>query len=189
MKPQNYKILGIDPGSLKLGYSLVDVKGKKYEVLESGAFIQNSKTPFFKRLAGLKLFIDEFLSKHGSGFEVSVESLIHVKNVSSLSKLSQARGVVLGTLAANDCQITEYAPNLIKSSVSGYGHSSKESVEKALKFLFPKHEFESDDESDALAVAICHSLYRGEKSLKKSESSFNKGRKSSLKNSFNHLLK
>lgn len=187
-KPLNYKILGIDPGSLKLGFALIDVKGKKCEVLESGAYIQESKTSFFKRLAGIKNFIDEFICDNGCDFEVSVESLIHVKNVSSLSKLSQARGVILGTLAAAKCDIFEYSPNLIKSSVSGYGHSSKESVEKALKFLFPKHEFKSDDESDALAVAICHSLYRGELSFKKSESSSKKGR-GSLKNSFSHLLK
>jgi len=187
-KPSNYRILGIDPGSIKLGYALIGVTGKKYQVIESGAYIQNQKVPFFKRLAGIKKFTDEFIKKHGSTFEVSVESLIHVKNVASLSKLSQARGVILGALAASDCHICEYSPNLIKSSVSGYGHASKESIEKALKFMFPKHEFASDDESDALAVAICHSLYRGEKSLKKSELSSKKG-KSSLKSSLSHLLK
>ena len=179
------KILGIDPGSIKTGYALIEINGKSASIITSGFVDLRKEKDFFARLAGLHNFFLSFLKEHGSDFEVSIESLIHVKNVNSLAKLSQARGAILSLLLAEGCQAYEYAPNLIKSSISGHGHASKDSLAKALGFLFPQHTFSSDDESDALALALCHSLYRGSaKSPRKSA-----GKRGSLKDSLKHLEK
>lgn len=181
----SYKVLGLDPGSLKFGYALVEFEGKKASLVQTGFLDLRSEKDFFVRLGLIQDFFTSFINEFGSSFEVSVESLIHVKNVRSLAKLSQARGAALSVLSSKSCFISEYAPNLIKSSVSGYGHASKESLAKSLGFIFPQHTFSSDDESDALALALCHSLYRGrEKSSKKSVT---KGR--SLKSALKHLDK
>ena len=132
-------------------------------------------------------FFNDFMCSNGTDYSVSVESLIHVKNVSSLAKLSQARGAALSVLASKGCTVSEYAPNLVKSSVSGHGFASKDSVAKSLSFLFPQHKFASDDESDALALALCHSLYRGKKALGVSKSK-KTSKNGNLKSSLKHLL-
>lgn len=202
-KSMQQQILGIDPGSIKTGYALLSFEGKKAEILKSGTIKLNPKADFFLRLKELQKELEALLKDVGP-FDLAVESLIHVKNVNSLAKLSQARGVILSEALKKDACVFEYSPNLIKSSVSGYGHSSKESVEKALRFLFPKHVFSSHDESDALAIALCHSLHynsRTATSLEKRpegshhrsdkrQESQNRGSKkksSSLKNAFKHL--
>ncbi len=91
--------------------------------------------------------------------EISIESLIYVKNVSSLAKLAQARGAMCAAFPAKHRgKVFEYAPNLVKASVTSHGHASKEGVKKTLGLLIGKKKFETDDESDALAIAICHAL-------------------------------
>ena len=183
------KILGIDPGSLKTGYALVEIDGRDTTILTSGFVDLRGEKDFFLRLSILYDFFLDFIEKHGHEFEVAVESLIYVKNISSLAKLAQARGVVLSVLLSQSCQVYEYAPNLIKSAVSGYGHAPKGSLAKALGFLFPQHTFSSDDESDALALALCHSLYRGKaRNLSKGVGK-RKGRRGGLKASLKHLDK
>ena len=181
----SFRILGLDPGSLKAGYALIEISGKDTSIISSGFVDLRGEKDFFLRLGLLNDFFLGFLKEHGSDFEVSVESLIHVKNVNSLAKLSQARGAMLSALISKGCKVYEYAPNLIKSSVAGYGHASKDSLAKALSFLFPQHSFSSDDESDALALALCHSLYRG----KAKDMGVRVGKKGGLKAALKHLEK
>jgi crossover junction endodeoxyribonuclease RuvC len=179
------KILGIDPGSLKTGYALIEINGKSTSILTSGFVDLRAEKDFFRRLSLLHTFFFEFVKSYGTSYEVSVESLIHVKNVNSLAKLAQARGAILSLLLNQGCDVYEYAPNLIKSAVSGHGHASKDSLAKALGFLFPQHSFSSDDESDALALALCHSLYRGRpKGVKVGAQ-----KKGNLKSALKHLEK
>jgi crossover junction endodeoxyribonuclease RuvC len=60
-------------------------------------------------------------------------------------------------------KVFEYSPNLVKSSVTGHGHADKATVEKAVQMMFGKIAFKSADESDALAIAVCHALNRNMK--------------------------
>ena len=88
-----------------------------------------------------------------------MESLIHVKNVVSLAKLSQARGAILSSVSDPSVKIFEYFPNKIKSSVSGFGHADKKMIHSAIeKILGQKIECATHDESDALAIAIAHGI-------------------------------
>ncbi len=183
----SYKILGLDPGSLKFGFALTKFEGKSINILTSGFLDLRKQDNFFKRLSMIHNFFNNFITSYGSDYSVSVESLIHVKNVSSLAKLSQARGAALSVLGSEGCAVSEYAPNLVKSAVSGHGFASKDSVAKSLSFLFPQHKFSSDDESDALALALCHSLYRG-KEVSGISKSKRTSKGSNLKSSLKHLL-
>lgn len=180
-------ILGIDPGSINVGYALIQSQRQQgareqVQILKSGTLKMSSKTPFFERIQKIHLFFEDFC-KDLEPFDVALESLIHVKNVSSLAKLAQARGVILASLSKNMADVAEYSPNLVKSTVSGYGFSSKQSVEKSLNFLFPTYSFQSHDESDALAIAMCHSfqydkvhtqVQKKGRSLKEAFKSYNK---------------
>lgn len=179
-------ILGIDPGSRKAGYGLIEVSGRKISYLASGVLRYDKESEFIDRLGMIFKSIEEVL-EHFKPAEVAIESLIYVKSVTSLAKLAQARGAMIAALMeTHKGNVFEYSPNLIKSSVTGHGHANKESVEKALQMIFAeKLVFKSNDESDALAIAICHALNRGAPKAKGSSGKMSKG--SSLKQAFKHL--
>lgn len=153
-------ILGIDPGSRKAGYALIDVQGKKISYLASGALKYDHVDEFIDRLGLIYQSCEEILKKYQPD-EIAVEALIYVKSVDALSKLAQARGAMIAAFTrTHQGKVFEYAPNLIKASVTGHGHASKEAVDKALGMMFGKMAFKTADESDALAIAVCHALNR-----------------------------
>ncbi|WP_372653940.1 crossover junction endodeoxyribonuclease RuvC [Halobacteriovorax sp.] len=155
------KILGIDPGSRKAGWALIEKKGRKTIYLSSGTLRYDKIDNFMDRLGVIYASIEELMKEH-SPDEVSVESLIYVKSVTSLAKLAQARGAMLAAIIpSHKGKVFEYSPNLIKSAVSGYGHADKSAIEKTMKMIFGKIEFSTNDESDALAIALCHALNAG----------------------------
>jgi len=159
-------ILGIDPGSRKAGYAVIKVVGRKVEYLASGA-LRYDKTPeFLDRLGLIYQSVRELCQKY-SPDEVALESLIYVKSIPALSKLAQARGAMIAAMSETCLgKIYEYSPNLVKSSVTGHGHAAKEGVEKSLQMIFGSQlDFKTSDESDALAIAVCHFLSRDAKKL------------------------
>lgn len=156
-------ILGIDPGSRTTGWAVIEVQGRKFKYVDSGVLKFDKIPEFLDRLATISASIKDIVSIHKPD-EVSIESLIYVKSIPALSKLAQARGALIAGLSEKyKGKITEYSPNLIKSSVTGHGHATKEGIDKSLNMIFGKLEFKSHDESDALAIALCHALNRGQK--------------------------
>lgn len=176
-------ILGIDPGSRKAGYAVAKLEGKKINYIASGVMKYDHVDPFIDRLGMIYESCRELVEKYRPD-EVALESLIYVKSVTALSKLAQARGAMVAAfMSTNQGKVFEYSPNLVKSTVSGHGHASKESVDKALKMIFGKKlEFKTHDESDALAVALCHSLLRGKPLPAQSGRSSGRSLKSVFKN-------
>ena len=156
-------ILGIDPGSRKAGYALIEVQGKKISYISSGVLKYDHVDEFIERLGMIYQSCSELVGKFKPD-EISIEALIYVKSVEALSKLAQARGAMIAAFSKEkNGRIFEYAPNAIKSSVTGHGHADKESVDKAMSMMFGKMTFKTSDESDALAIAVCHALNRNMK--------------------------
>lgn len=119
-------ILGIDPGSRKAGYALINVQGKKISYITSGVLKYDHVDEFLERLGMIYQTCDELMNKYQPD-EVSVEALIYVKSVDALSKLAQARGAMIAAFSRTRLgKIFEYAPNAVKSSVTGHGHADKE---------------------------------------------------------------
>lgn len=153
-------ILGIDPGSRKAGYGLIEVQGKKITYLASGVMKYDHVNEFIERLGIIYESCDAIV-KHFSPDEIAVEALIYVKSVEALSKLAQARGAMIAAFSKNKRgHIHEYSPNTIKASVTGHGHADKDAIDKAMNMMFGKITFKTSDESDALAIAVCHALNR-----------------------------
>lgn len=156
-------IIGIDPGSRKAGYAVIEVQGKKISYLTSGAMKYDHVDEFIDRLGIIYQSCSDLLKKYQPD-EVSIESLIYVKSVDALSKLAQARGAMIAAFShTHQGKVFEYAPNLVKVSVTGHGHADKVAVDKALSMMFGKINFKTADESDALAIAVCHALNRNVK--------------------------
>jgi crossover junction endodeoxyribonuclease RuvC len=161
-------ILGVDPGTTIMGYSLIMVERQKLTLIQYGV-IHLSKyeghelklRKIFERMITL---IDEY---HPD--EVAFEAPFFGKNVQSMLKLGRAQGVAMAAALSRDIPIIEYAPKKVKQSVTGNGNASKEQVARMLMTLFQIKELPKLlDATDALAVAVCHHFQKGVTKSKKS---------------------
>jgi len=151
-------VLAIDPGSVTAGYALLQQEGRKIHYIASGILKFNSDDEFLHRVKDIYDQTMKLIEEHRPD-EVALESLIFVKSPTALIKLSQSRGVMLAALTQKFHQkIYEYSPNLVKSSVTGHGHADKEGIQKVLQQYLGLSNFKSHDESDAVAIALCHLL-------------------------------
>jgi len=165
-------ILGIDPGTVIMGYALILVIGKKTDLLQYGV-IRLSK--YDNHALKLKKIYDRMcqLINEFSPDEVALEAPFFGKNVQSMLKLGRAQGVAMAAALAHEIPIVEYAPKKVKQSVTGNGNASKEQVAGMLAKQFGIPEPEFFDATDALAVALCHSHQKqGESGKAKSWKSF-----------------
>lgn len=153
------KILGIDPGSRKAGFALISYDETKIKLLDSGVLKYDTKIDFIDRLGLIYQNFKDLASKYHPQ-EVALESLVYVKNISSLAKLAQARGAMIAAFPPGN--LFEYSPTKVKATLTSYGHAGKSSIQKSLSMMFGPIEFKSDDESDALAIAVCHVLNRNQ---------------------------
>lgn len=185
-------ILGIDPGSRSAGYAFIESQGKKVKYLDSGVLKFDHVDSFLDRMPLIYAKFSELIQEYGPS-EMALESLIYVKSVSSLAKLAQARGaMVAASMKEMDGKLYEYSPNLVKSTVCGHGHANKESVKKSLGWILGQRKYKTHDESDALAVAVCHALLReSAPSLEANRRQVGKIKKGgqSLAQAFKHLAK
>jgi len=156
-------ILGLDPGTVKMGYGLIKKQGSSLSWLASGLIKIPEKTPLPERLVQIFSGFDQIL-KDFKPQEAAVEKIFFAKNAVSAISLGYARGILLLGLQMQKIPIFEYTPTLIKQSVTNYGRSDKEQIAKMVRLLLnlPKdspQKFWKEDETDALAVAICHSSH------------------------------
>ena len=151
------KVIGIDPGSRFTGYGIIEKRGNQLLHIASGRIVAGtSKDPFPERLAKIHREHDELLSEHEPEFG-ALEGIFHARNAMSSLKLGHARGVAMLTLQLHDAEIHEYPPASVKQAVTGSGRASKDSVAQMVKMLLGEQRTEmSEDQSDALAIAICH---------------------------------
>ena len=92
--------------------------------------------------------------------EAAIEETFVNKDARATLKLGQARGMALLVPALVGLVIAEYPPNVVKKTVTGTGHGEKRQIQAMVGFLLPKATFDSADEADALAIAICHASHR-----------------------------
>ena len=151
-------IMGIDPGTIVMGYGLIEVRGQEARLLALGV-ISLSKYEdhylrlkrIFERVQGL---IDEF---HPD--ELAIEAPFFGKNVQSMLKLGRAQGVAMAAALTRDIPITEYVPMRIKQAITGNGAASKEQVAGMVQryLKIPQDQMPRElDATDGLAVALCH---------------------------------
>ncbi|MCB9989064.1 MAG: crossover junction endodeoxyribonuclease RuvC [Rhodospirillales bacterium] len=151
-------ILGIDPGLQKTGWGIIESHGSALKFIASGLIKTTKELPLSARLAQL----DDGLAKVLKGWNpdtAAVEETFVNKNPASTLKLGQARGVCLLAPARTGLIVHEYATNLVKKSIVGNGHASKDQMGMMIRTLLPASGTVSEDEADALAVAICHAHF------------------------------
>ncbi len=148
-------VLGIDPGTIKLGWGLVVRRGQKLEHVAHGVIALDARAALPERLRLIDQRLFELIERYRP--EVgSVESLFFHKDAQAAAKLGHARGVVLLALARAKMPIFEYAPALVKRTVAGKGQAPKEQVAQVVRALLALREVPPPDAADALAIAMTH---------------------------------
>jgi len=152
-------ILGIDPGTVVMGYGLISTEGKTAARLVEMGVLKLDRTPdHAERLRMIFSTVQRLIAEHKPA-AVAVEAPFFGKNVQSMLKLGRAQGVAMAAAMVAGLTPAEYAPRLVKQSVTGRGAATKEQVWAVLQHtlgLPPADTPEHYDATDAVAVALCH---------------------------------
>ena len=149
-------ILGIDPGTVIMGYGLIKLTGNQMELIEMGTLKFSAKLEPYERLKKIQQKITEIIQMQ-KPVCMAIEAPFFGKNVQSMLKLGRAQGVAIASAMHEGIDVFEYAPKKIKQSVTGNGNAGKEQVYKMLQQLLQLKSLPASfDASDALAVAVCN---------------------------------
>lgn len=149
-------ILGIDPGTIVMGYGLISVKGNVIKLLDLGVLKLSSKTDPYERLQQIHQKVCDII-KEFKPTTFAIEAPFFGKNVQSMLKLGRAQGVAIAAAMQAGISVTEYSPKKVKQSITGNGNADKLQVLKMLESILKFESVEKTyDASDALAVALCH---------------------------------
>jgi len=162
-------ILGIDPGLQKTGWGIITVNGSALRYVASGLIKTDPKQKLCKRLAVLHFGIVAVVDQHKPQLCAIEETFVN-KNPHSTLKLGQARGALMAAAAIKGLMVGEYSANKVKKSVVGSGHAAKQQMGLMVKTLLPSCGTLSEDEADALAVAITHAHYSSIEILNRKDS-------------------
>jgi crossover junction endodeoxyribonuclease RuvC len=149
-------ILGIDPGTLVMGYSVIEICNNVISVKEIDVLKLPAKRDNYQRLQLIHVQILHLVQAYRPT-EFAIEAPFFGKNVQSMLKLGRAQGVAIAAAISMNIPVTEYSPKKVKQSITGNGNADKEQVWKMLQQLVSLEEKPKYfDATDALAVAICH---------------------------------
>jgi len=149
-------ILGIDPGTISMGYGIIEVNEDKITLVSCGALSSQARSPIGERLSFLYGAISEIISRYRPD-TVAIEQPFMAQNARAALAIGRAQAVAI--LAASNCRIPvhEYTPTQVKQRVADYGASSKEQIQEMVRLQLGLTEVpEPSDAADALAVALCH---------------------------------
>lgn len=154
-----FRVLGIDPGTRRMGYAVVERQGSRLVPLAHGVVAVGDIEPFEARLLELSRELQRVVTEHQPTC-AAIEEVFFGKNARSALRSAEGRGAVLLTLAQAGLAVHEYPAKTVKRAVTGQGGADKAQVVKMVMTLLALRTVPSQDAADALAVAICH-LQRG----------------------------
>ncbi|MEA1935260.1 MAG: crossover junction endodeoxyribonuclease RuvC [Thermodesulfobacteriota bacterium] len=152
------RILGIDPGINITGYGVVEKGRSRIDDVVYGEIRRVKDELLSKCLARIYDDLMEVV-KNSTPDAIALEDIFYGKNVKSLIKQAQVRGVVMLAGSHSNIPIYEYTPLEVKKAVVGYGRAEKRQVQQMVKAILNLSKLPPVDASDALAVAICHSNF------------------------------
>lgn len=154
MPPEPRRALGVDPGSIRCGWGVVELHGNRFVRVASG-HLAVGKGALPDRLDAIYRGLLAVATEHRPT-TAAIESLIFHRNAQSALRLGEARGVALLALHHAGLAPAEYEPSFIKKSVTGSGAAPKEQVSMMVQSMLGFAHRGALDETDALAIAICH---------------------------------
>lgn len=155
------RIIGIDPGTGRLGFGVVDAKAGKLSLVDAGIITTPAHTPTPIRLEDIYTSLTQIIADTKPSM-MAIEKLFFARNVTTAMSVAEARGAALLVGQQAGLMIEEYTPMQIKQSITGYGKADKKQMQEMVRLqLGLKTVPKPDDAADALAAAImCAALHR-----------------------------
>lgn len=149
-------MLGVDPGTRKVGYAILDVPAPgRFEYVECGVLEVRATDDLSVRLLELGGAVREIISEFGPA-GLAIERAFHGLNAATALKLAEARGALKLIALEHGLSVDEYAPAMIKRAVVGRGRATKAEIQARVRLLCRLGSVPQADAADALAIAICH---------------------------------
>ncbi len=149
-------ILGIDPGTIVMGYGVIESSDDEITLIDYGALATTARSPIGERLSYLYNKLLEIISRYQPD-AVAIEQPFMAKNAKSALAIGKAQAVAILAAANKGIATYEYTPAQIKQRVANYGNSSKEQIQEMVRLQLGMAEIpQPSDAADALAVALCH---------------------------------
>jgi len=150
------RILGIDPGTIAMGYGAIESREDSVTLINCGAFIAPARSPIGERLSYLYNQLMEIISRYQPD-AVAIEQPFMSKNVKSALVIGQAQAIAILAATNKGIPTYEYTPAQVKLRVTNYGISSKEQIQEMVRLQLGLTQTpQPSDAADALAVALCH---------------------------------
>lgn len=150
------RIIGIDPGTVVMGYGIIEARDDKVSLVKCGALKNSGRSPIGERLSYFYEELLKIISLFGPE-AAAVEQPFVAKNVRSALAIGRAQAVAILAAAGKGLPVFEYTPATIKQKVADYGASSKEQIQEMVRLQLGLSEVPRPaDAADAIAVALCH---------------------------------
>ncbi len=150
------RVLGIDPGTAIVGYSIIDYKNNKIQLIDYGCIYTNKEDSLSLRLEQVYLRVESLINLYKPD-HMAIEELFFFKNQKTIISVAQSRGVIILKAQLSGLDIYNYTPLQVKTGITGYGRASKKQVQEMTKIILKLSEIpKPDDAADAIAIAINH---------------------------------
>ncbi|MFC1900191.1 crossover junction endodeoxyribonuclease RuvC [Chloroflexota bacterium] len=150
------RILGIDPGTVAMGYGMIESRDAETTLIDCGVLTTKARSPIGERLVYLYKSLIEII-ENSKPDNIAIEQPFVSKNVKTAFAIGRAQAIAILAAADRGIPYYEYSPAQVKQRVANYGASSKEQVQEMVRLQLGLDEApQPSDASDALAVALCH---------------------------------
>lgn len=149
------RVLGIDPGTLKTGWGVIETSGPRASLVAAGVIRARKGQALELRLKTIHVGLAAVIAEHDP-VSVAVEDVFFAKHPNAALKLGHARGVALLAAASAELAVHAYPPALVKKTVAGRGAAKKDQVAHLVGALLGIRQLPAEDACDALAIAITH---------------------------------
>ena len=149
------RILGVDPGTWKLGAGIIESEGNRYRLLHFEVIAMKPPMAIEKRLKKIHDSLSEVIRIYRPEV-LALESVFFGRDLRAMVKIGEARACAMLAAAEHGMEVVEYPPARVKQAVSGNGRATKDQVQQMIRRLLSMKELPPSDGADALALAICH---------------------------------
>ncbi len=149
------RLIGLDPGLRFLGWGIIEAEQNRLIHIANGTIKSTRQREFAARLVELEAGLENVMQEYAPTHAAVENTFVNRDSAASL-RLGQARAICLLVPARCGLRVAEYAPNMIKKSLTGSGHADKGQMQAMINMLLPHAKLDSEHAVDALAVAITH---------------------------------
>lgn len=150
------RILGIDPGTAIVGFSILDFENNRFKLIDYGCIYTDKEMLMEDRLCKIYSELSDIIKKYEPD-EMAIEELFYFKNNKTVISVGQARGVIVLCGRQNNLKINNYTPLQVKTGITGYGKAEKKQIQLMVQRILGLSEIpKPDDAADAIAIAITH---------------------------------